>query len=109
KLDRAILTDLLIFGAAIVLVAMPFVNFLHPIDEYQRVIGFHWAERNWMIKRVDDRWRGLGAFGRLNIPLILFAISGVIALRPLSFSLMALLIGEFLTTGILLEMPPWIH
>jgi hypothetical protein len=109
NLDWAILTDLLIFGAAIVLVAMPFVNFLHPIDEYQRVIGFHWAERNWMTKRVDDRWRGLLAFARLNVPLLLFGISGVIALRPLSFSLMALLAGEFVTAGILLEMPPWVH
>ncbi len=109
KLDRAIFTDLLVFGAAIILVAMPFGNFLHPIDEYQRVIGFHWAERNWMIKRVDDRWRGLVAFGRLNIPLLLFGISGVIALRPLSVSLMALLAGELVTTGILLEMPPWVH
>jgi MFS family permease len=109
KIDRAILVDLVIFGTAAVLTVWPFVDFLHPIQEYQRVIGFHWAERNWLIKRVDDRWRGLLGFTKLNLPVILFAIAGLISLRPLPISIMALLIGELITTAILLDMPPWIH
>jgi hypothetical protein len=109
KLDWAIFGDLLIVAAATVAVVVSFVDFLHPIDEYQRTIGFHLAERNWLIKRVDDRWRGLLQFVRLNLPVILFAISGITSLRPLSTPVMALLGGELLTTGILLEMPPWVH
>ena len=101
--------DLVLFGLAAIAIAMPFVNVLHPLAEYQRVLGFHIAERNWMIQRVDDRWRGLFVFNRLTIPLVLFAISGIAALRPLTFPLIALLGGEILTTAILLDMPPWMH
>lgn len=109
KMDHAIWIDLIIFGAAAMLAAAPFVDFMHPIQEYQRVIGFHWAERDWVIKRVDDRWRGLLRFAKLNLPVLLFAISGLFALRPLSKTIIALLIGELVTTGILLDMPPWSH
>lgn len=109
KIDHAVWTDLIIFSAIAILAAAPFVDFMHPIQEYQRVIGFHWSERDWLIKRVDDRWRGLLSFAKLNLPVLLFAISGLFALRPLPKSIIALLIGELVTTGILLDMPPWIH
>jgi hypothetical protein len=109
KLDPAILPDILIFAAGGVIAALPFIDFLHPIQEYHRTVGFHLAERNWLIKRVDDRWRGLVGFTRLNVPLVVFAIPGIVALRPLSTSLVTLLIGELLTIAILFAMPPWIH
>jgi 4-amino-4-deoxy-L-arabinose transferase-like glycosyltransferase len=109
KLDWVILFDLSIFSLAAILVAAPFVDFLHPIDEYRRTVGFHFAEQHWLIKRVDDRWRGLFGFIRLSAPLVVFAISGIAALRPLSVSMLALLTGALLTTIILLQMPPWLH
>ncbi|HUE40352.1 MAG TPA: hypothetical protein VMO75_00340 [Chthoniobacterales bacterium] len=109
KFDPAIGGDLLVFALAAIFIAAPFINVFHPVQEYQRVLGFHLAERDWMIKRVDDRWHGLLVFARLNLPILLFAISGLISLRPLPISIMALLIGELVTAGILLDMPPWIH
>jgi Dolichyl-phosphate-mannose-protein mannosyltransferase len=109
KIDPAILGDLFAFGAVALLTAAPFVNFLHPVQEYHRVLGFHLAERDWMIKREDDRWEALLAFARFNLPVLSFAVVGLISWRPLSFSLVALLTGEILTTLILLQMPPWIH
>lgn len=101
--------DLLIVGAFAIVSAAPFVDFFHPINEYYRTVGFHFSERNWLIKRVDDRWRGLLVFSRSNVPLLVFAISGIAALRPLSMSMIAVLGGELVTTAILLEMPPWSH
>jgi hypothetical protein len=101
--------DLLVFVTAGIVIAMPFIDFLHPIDEYQRTVGFHFAERNWLTTRVDDRWRALLTVSRLNVPLLVFAISGMAALRPLSMWMMALLGGELVTTAILLQMPPWLH
>lgn len=109
KLDPATWSDMLIFVVAGVVIATPFIDLFHPIEEYRRTIGFHFAERNWLIKRVDDRWRGLVGFFRLHIPLLLFAISGIVALRPLSPRILALLASEIATTGILLTMPPWLH
>ena len=106
KLDRAIWGDLLIVAAVAVAVAAPFVDFLHLVNEYRRTVGFHLYERNW---RVDNRWSGLLGFGGLNLPLLAFAISGIAALRPLSISMLALLGGTLATTGILLQMPPWLH
>jgi len=58
---------------------------------------------------VDDRWRGLLGFVRLNLPIVVFAITGIVALRPLSLSFRALLAGELVTIAILLWMPPWLH
>lgn len=109
RIDRAIWGDLLIFSLIAVLTAAPFVNFLHPVQEYHRVLGFHLAERDWFIKRVDERWEALLVFARLNLPIVVFGIAGLIWWRPLSFSLVALLSGEILTTVVLLQMPPWIH
>lgn len=109
KFDWAILGDLLIVAAAAMVSAAPFVDFLHPIAEYHRTVGFHFHERNWLITRVDDRWRGLLVFSRPNVPLLVFAISGIAALRALSMPMIALLGGELVTTAILLEMPPWLH
>src|SRR5947209_1481406 len=109
KIDQAIWTDLIIFTAMAIVAAAPFVDFRHPIQEYQRVIGFHWSERDWLIKRVDDRWRGLLTFSKFNLPVVLFTISGLFALRSLSKLIIALLIGELVTTCILLDMPPFAH
>lgn len=109
KLDPQILYDILIFAAGGIIAAAPCVDFLHPIEEYRRTVGFHFAERNWLIKRVDDRWRGLVGFTRLDVPLVVFAIPGIVVLRPLSAPLVALLIGELLTIAILFAMPPWLH
>jgi len=109
RLDPAIFSDLLVFVTFGALTAAPFIDFLRPIDEYRRTVGFHLAERNWLIKRVDDRWRGLLGFVRLNLPIVVFAITGIVALRPLSISFRALLAGELVTIAILLWMPPWLH
>jgi hypothetical protein len=109
KFDPAILADAVIFSAFAIGIALPFINFLQPIEEFRRTVGFHLHERNWLMTRVDDRWRGLYEFIRLNVPPTVFAIAGIAALRPLSTSIMALIAGGLVTTAILLEMPPWIH
>jgi hypothetical protein len=109
KLNSAIWIDMLIFVAAGVIAATPFIDLLHPIEEYRRTIGFHFAERNWLIKRVDDRWRGLVGFVRLHVSLTMFAVAGIVALHRLSIPLIALLAGELLTIAILFAMPPWLH
>lgn len=109
KFDPAILADAVIFSAFAIGIALPFINLLQPIEEFRRTVGFHLHERNWLMTRVDDRWRGLYEFIRLNVPPTVLAIAGIAALRPLSTSIMALIAGGLVTTAILLEMPPWIH
>jgi 4-amino-4-deoxy-L-arabinose transferase-like glycosyltransferase len=109
KFDPAILVDAVIFSALAIGIALPFINLLQPIEEFRRTVGFHLQERNWLMTRADDRWRGLYGFIRLNIPPVVFAIAGIAALRPISISIMALIAGGLVTTMILLEMPPWIH
>jgi len=105
----ALAADMLILGAAAIISAAPFVDFLHPIAEYKRTVEFHFAERNWLTSRVDERWRALQGFCRLNIPWLVFAVAGVISLRPLPTAILALLAGELTTTAILLQMPPYLH
>ena len=105
----ALAADMLILGAAAIISAAPFVDFLHPIAEYRRTVEFHLAERNWLTSRVDERWRALQGFCRLNIPWLVFAAAGVILLRPVTTAILALLAGELITTAILLQMPPYLH
>lgn len=109
KFDQAILGDVLVFSVFAVGIILPFVNFLQPIEEFYRTVGFHLQERDWLATRVDDRWRGLYRFIRLNVPLLVLAIAGIAALRPLPISILGLIAGGLVTTAILLAMPPWVH
>src|SRR5207253_10655058 len=69
RFDAAGLTiDLLVFVAAGTIAAAPFVDLLHPVDEYRRTIGFHLAERNWLAPTTMERWSALLGFTRRNIP-----------------------------------------
>jgi Dolichyl-phosphate-mannose-protein mannosyltransferase len=106
---RALAMDLLVFAAAGITTAAPFIDLLHPIDEYTRTIMFHLAERNWLAPTLADRCRALLGFTRQNIPWLGFAAVGVASLRPLPVVGSALLVGELLSTGILLQLPPWLH
>lgn len=106
---RALAMDLLVFAAAGIITAAPFIDLLHPIGEYRRTIMFHLAERNWLAATLADRCRALLGFTRQNIPWIGFAAVGVASLRPLPVVGSALLAGELLSTGILLQLPPWLH
>jgi Dolichyl-phosphate-mannose-protein mannosyltransferase len=106
---RALAVDLLVFAASGIITAAPFIDLLHPIDEYRRTIMFHLAEKNWLASTVADRCRALLGFTRQNIPWLGFAAVGVASLRPLPVVGSALLAGELLSIGILLQLPPWLH
>jgi 4-amino-4-deoxy-L-arabinose transferase-like glycosyltransferase len=101
--------DISILVACGVIIAAPFIDFVHLANEYRRTVEFHFAERNWLTKRVDDRWRALVGFCRFNLPWIVCGVAGIVALRPLNFAMWALLAGELATAAILLQMPPWLH
>jgi hypothetical protein len=105
----ALTADTLILGASGIVAAAPFVDLLHPIAEYARTVGFHLTERNWRAPRIDERWGGFLKFCLLHIPWLVFAVPGVIALRPLPTAILALLAGELTTAALLLQMPPWLH
>ena len=110
RFDVAGLTiDLLVFVAAGAIVAAPFADLLHPIEEYRRTICFHLAERNWLVSTAMDRWSALLGFTRRNIPWLAFAAAGIAALRPFRAAVSVLLAGELISTAILLQLPPWMN
>jgi hypothetical protein len=105
----ALVIDLLVFAVFGIITAALFIDLFHPISEYRRTIMFHLAERNWLAPTAADRGRALLGFTRQNIPWLGFAAAGVASLRPLPVIAWALLAGELLSTGILLQLPPWLH
>ena len=105
----ALAMDLLVFAASGIIMAAPFIDLLHPINEYRRTIMFHLAEKNWLAPTAVDRWRALLGFTRQNIPWLGFGALGVASLRPLPVAVSALLAGELISAGILLQLPPWLH
>jgi hypothetical protein len=106
---NALAMDLLVFAVSGIITAAPFIDLLHPINEYRRTILFHLAEKNWLAPTAADRWHALLGFTRQNIPWLGFAAVGVAGLRPLPGVAWALLAGELLSTAILLQLPPWLH
>jgi len=110
RFDAAGLTiDLLVFVAAGTIAAAPFVDLLHPVDEYRRTIGFHLAERNWLAPTTIERWSALLGFARRNIPWLAFAAVGIAALRPFTVAGSVVLAGELISIAILLQLPPWMN
>lgn len=110
RVDAADLTiDLLVFLAAGTITAAPFVDLLHPIDEYRRTVGFHLVEKNWLAPTAIDRWSALLGFTRRNIPWLALAAVGVAALRPLTVAGSLLVAGELISVAILLQLPPWMN
>jgi hypothetical protein len=105
----ALMMDLLVFAGSGILTAAPFIDLLHPINEFRRTIVFHLAEKNWLAPTAANRWRALLGFTRQNIPWLGFGAVGVASLRPLPVAVWALLAGELISTGILLQLPPWLH
>jgi hypothetical protein len=108
--DLASLTiDALVLIAASTIAAAPFVDLLHPIEEYRRTIGFHLIERNWLASTTADRLTALGGFARQNVPWLAFAALGIAFLRPLPAAGSALLAGALASILVLLQLPPWLH
>src|ERR1700692_4221921 len=45
---NALAMDLLVFAVSGIITAAPFIDLLHPINEYRRTILLHLAEKNWL-------------------------------------------------------------
>jgi hypothetical protein len=107
---RELTFDLALFGCVAVLTALPFLDLLNLAAEFQKTVGFHLAETRFYAPQFAERQDGLISFVVSSQPWLGLALlgAGVAALKAPN-RIIPLVLGEIVSAGILLPLPPFRH
>ncbi len=107
---RELTLDLALFGCASLLTALPFLDLFHLAAEFEKTAGFHLAETRFYAPQLVERQFGLISFGRESWAWLGLALLGAgVAARKAPDRIVPLVLGEFASAGVLLQLPPFQH
>lgn len=107
---REFVLDLALFGCVGLLTALPFLELFNLGAEFEKTAGFHLAETRFYAPQFSERQFGLITFGTVSSAWLGLALLGaVVAVRNAPNSILPLVLGEFVSAAVLLQLPPFHH